>query len=463
MADRYQAYPEYKDSGVEWLGDLPAHWGVKKLKYLIKKLDSGVSVNADSEPANSNEIGVLKTSCVYTKAFRSEENKKVIEEELKRVSCRVKKGQLIISRMNTPELVGACAPVLHEYDNLYLPDRLWQTEFYSAGDHDAHYVHSVSLLQGFRDQIKMVAAGTSSSMQNIAKEDFLGIYIPHPSAREKQHIRQFLDHETAKIDTLIEEQQSLIRLLKEKRQAVISHAVTKGLNPNAPMKDSGVEWLGEVPGHWGVSALGYYSNLNTGATPERSQSRYWLGDIPWIKTGEVKYDTIYKTEECISEEALQESSVQLSPPGTLLMAMYGQGVTRGRVAILGVSATYNQACVAISPNKHVSSEFLRFYFMAAYHAIRDGGNETSQMNLNADIVGKFKVTIPLKKEQADIVAFLERELVQYDVLIEEANTAIELSKERRTALISAAVTGKIDVRHWAAPATEQKQEAVEDM
>jgi len=265
---------------------------------------------------------------------------------------------------------------------------------------------------------------------------------------ERENIANFLDHETAKIDTLIEKQQQLIKLLKEKRQAVISHAVTKGLNPNTPMRDSGVEWLGEVPEHWGVSCLGYFAQISTGATPDRSKQIFWGGDIPWVKTGEVKYDEIYETEEHITLEGVENSAVTISPSGTLLMAMYGQGVTRGRVAILGISATYNQACAAIIPNEKIWNQYLRYYFMAAYHAIRDGGNETSQMNLNADIVSKFKITVPQIIEQHQIVKFLGDELKTFDILISKACDAIELMQERRTALISAAVTGKIDVRNW---------------
>jgi type I restriction enzyme S subunit len=220
------------------------------------------------------------------------------------------------------------------------------------------------------------------------------------------------------------------------------------------MKDSGVEWLGQVPEHWGVSALGYYSMLNTGATPDRSKNQYWGGTIPWIKTGEVRYDTIYETEETITQAALSETSVRLSKPGTLLMAMYGQGITRGRVAILGVSATYNQACVAITPNSKLTNDFLKFFFMAGYDALRDGGNETSQMNLNADIVSKFKVLVPSYEEQIDIVSFLRIKLAHYEQLINKSEHAIALMQERRTALISAAVTGKIDLRGWEPPAEE---------
>lgn len=136
------------------------------------------------------------------------------------------------------------------------------------------------------------------------------------------------------------------------------------------------------------------------------------------------------------------------------MAMYGQGITRGRVAILGVSAAYNQACVAINPNQKIGNDFLKFFFMAGYDALRDGGNETSQMNLNADIVSKFKILVPPLDEQYDIVSLLELKLTNYDKLIIKSEDAIALMQERRTALISAAVTGKIDLRGWQPPKSE---------
>ena len=290
-----------------------------------------------------------------------------------------------------------------------------------------------------------------SNQTHLSNNIFKKYPILVPTNDEQQKIANFLDHETAKIDTLIAKQQQLIQLLKEKRQAVISHAVTKGLNPDAPMRDSGVEWLGEVPAHWDVSSLGYYSSISSGATPDRSKSQYWGGDVPWVKTGEVKYDEINETEEQITSDGVANSAVTLSPPGTLLMAMYGQGVTRGRVALLGISATYNQACAAITPNGKIWNKYLRFFFMAAYHAIRDGGNETSQLNLNVDIVSKFKITIPEMTEQQAIVEFLGAELNSFDLLIDKSYSATLFMQERRTALISAAVTGKIDVRNWVSP------------
>jgi len=279
--------------------------------------------------------------------------------------------------------------------------------------------------------------------------------IPLPDYDEQTQIARFLDHETARIDALIEEQQRLIELLKEKRQAVISHAVTKGLDPTVPMKNSGVEWLGEVPAHWQVGALGYFAGIDTGATPDRGNPEYWGGDIPWIKTGEVNYENISQAEEHITREGVKNSAAKVAPKGTLLMAMYGQGVTRGRVAILDIEAAYNQACAGIFVDSRIRVEYLRLFFIAAYPYIRDGGNETSQMNLSSGHIAKINITVPPISEQMSVEHFLNTEMVRFDSLINEAGLLATHLQERRSALISAAVTGKIDVRGWQPPASTQ--------
>lgn len=412
---KYQKYAKYKDSGVEWLGEVPSHWKVTRLKFLAKIKNGQDYKHVEAE----NGFPVMGSGGQFT--FSTE--------------FMFDQPSVLLGRKGTID------------KPLFIDEPFWtvDTMYYTdvQKDIDVKYFYYLAKTILF-DRYSTNTALPSMTQENLNNFEF-SIACDFD---ERLAIRKFLDYETAKIDTLIAKQEKLIELLKEKRQAVISHAVTKGLNPNVAMKDSGVEWLGEVPEHWSVSALGYYSYLNTGATPDRSNSNYWEGDVPWIKTGEVRYDTIFSAEESITDLALKQTSVQLSPPGTLLMAMYGQGITRGRVALLGVSATYNQACVAINPNSKVWNEYLKLFFMAAYHAIRDGGNETSQMNLNADIVKKFKITIPPLDEQHQIVGNLNKEIPKIDSLIEKAESVIKLMQERRTAVISAAVTGKIDVRDW---------------
>ncbi|HGM6604263.1 MULTISPECIES: restriction endonuclease subunit S [Serratia] len=442
---KYKAYPEYKESGVEWLGELPAHWTTLAIKHVAQLNPSKSYISVEKMKGmcsfipmeklkfNSLCLDEIKDVTDVYNGYTYFENEDILIAKV--TPCFENKNMVVAHDLNNGIGFGSseiyvlrCNDII---DNDFLFYRLQEDNF-------------MSIAEG-----AMTGAG---GLKRVPSEVLNNFKFGLPSKKEQSIIVDFLDHETAKIDNLIEKQQQLIELLKEKRQAVISYAVTKGLNPDVPMKDSGVEWLGEVPEHWKVSSLGYYSSLNTGATPDRSNSKYWNGEIAWIKTGEVNYNNICSSEEKITWEAVKNTSVRLSPPGTLLMAMYGQGITRGRVAILDISATYNQACVAISPSETLLNVYLRLFFIAGYHAIRDGGNETSQMNLNADIVRKFKILVPPLSEQKEIVSYLDCHLPQIEMLVERADSVIALLQERRTALISAAVTGKIDVRDWVAPA-----------
>ncbi len=215
-----------KDSGVEWLGEVPEHWGVLRLKHLIESLESGVSVNAADIPARTDEVGVLKTSCVYTRTFRAEENKTVVPEDVHRVKCPVRKGAIIISRMNTPELVGASALVNEDVSNVYLPDRLWQTNFNQKVDLDSEYLAHFMTVEGFRVQISLAAEGASSSMQNIAKEDYLSINCLLPPLSEQQQIVQYIRQRLEYFSKLDSNANDAVNLLKERRTALISAAVT---------------------------------------------------------------------------------------------------------------------------------------------------------------------------------------------------------------------------------------------
>jgi len=208
----FPMYPAYKDSGVEWLGSVPEHWDVAPLKNSIDRIESGVSVNAVDTPAEGDQLGVLKTSCVYTGQFDAAENKAVILAEYDRVACPVVANTLIVSRMNTPDLVGAAGVTKRHHPTLFLPDRLWQV--FTRGVR-ADFLHYWTQTPGYRAQVEMACAGTSSSMQNLGQDDFRSFIFPRPTADEQSQVVAFLDHETTKIDALVTEQEQLITLLKE--------------------------------------------------------------------------------------------------------------------------------------------------------------------------------------------------------------------------------------------------------
>lgn len=213
-----------KDSGVEWIGDIPNSWDVLKLKYVIAFIESGVSVNASQSAAGEGKIGVLKTSSVSKYSFRPEENKEVNLDELGRVSCPVRANTIIVSRMNTPELVGACGYVEQDYPNLFLPDRLWQVHFLNSVV--VKYVWYYLSSNYIRNYYSSLSSGTSSSMQNISKGQFENARLLLPPPEVQRDIVKFLDKKCATLDSLVAEKESLIADLEAYKKSLIFEVVT---------------------------------------------------------------------------------------------------------------------------------------------------------------------------------------------------------------------------------------------
>lgn len=215
-----------KDSGVEWIGEIPEGWEMIPLKLLIEDLESGVSVNSyASQKVVGKEIGILKTSCVFNLKFEPDENKKVVEAEVERVTCQVRKGRIIISRMNTPQLVGASGLVKKDADNLYLPDRLWQT-VYSEIEFSRKWLSYALICDSIRHSIMGISTGTSSSMKNITKGNFLSLKVPFPPLNTQTDIVRKLEFNLNSIDEIGNILSKKLSLVKEYRQALISEVVT---------------------------------------------------------------------------------------------------------------------------------------------------------------------------------------------------------------------------------------------
>lgn len=421
---KYQAYAEYKDSGVEWLGEIPARWQLKKLKYLCKV------TTGSKDTVNAVEDGK------YPFFVRSQ----------------------TIERINS---VGAdCEAVLTAGDGV----GVGKVYHYYNGKFDFH--QRVYMLYEFSSVIgRFVYYYLSSNFYKVALEgnakstvdslrlpQFLNFEFSVPSRSEQNLIVNFLDHETAKIDHLIEKQQQLIELLKEKRQAVISHAVTKGLDPNVPMKDSGVEWLGEVPEHWVTSKLKYYTNqIVDGAhfTPTYVES-----GVPFLRVTDIHNDEIDMGNiKYIPESEHQELIKRCKPEiGDLLLSKNG---TIGVAKLVNWDWQFSifvSLCL-IKFKKRLMAEFAEYFFKSYEIQEQIFGliKKSTVINLHLDKIQNFWFSIPPIDEQKEIVRTLDEKTKELNTLILKAESAIQLMQERRTALISAAVTGKIDVRNWQAP------------
>lgn len=442
----YKAYPAYKDSGVEWLGPVPEHWEVSSLKYLVSAIDSGTSVNATDTPAREGEFGVLKTSCVYSGTFDPAENKAIVLEEYGRVSCPLVVGSLIVSRMNTPDLVGAAGLVRHAPDGIFLPDRLWQVSFSGMMPTFSYYW---SQSDSYRTQVKKVCTGTSSSMQNLSQDQFKDFVLGVPAEGEQQLITAHLDRETARIDALIEKKTRFIQLLREKRQALITHAVTKGLNPNVKVKDSGVEWLGEMPEHWELKQLKHLVRFKSGGTPSKDNIAFWDGDTPWASAKDLKQEMLADTINHLTQLAVESGAASLVPSGSILVVVRGMILARlFPVVETQVPMAINQDLKALIPSEDLNSRYLAHLLRGSsaesLSRLEEAGHGTKALRMENWV--SMEMPVPPLHEQLAIVAMLDTQAARIDSLATKSEHSIALLKERRSALITAAVTGQIDLR-----------------
>jgi type I restriction enzyme S subunit len=315
------------------------------------------------------------------------------------------------------------------------------------------------LLQAARKELEELATGNVLKILNTDRLGALGVVkVPE---EEQRTIAAFLDHETARIDRLIEKQQRLIELLKEKRQAVISHAVTKGLDPDVPMKDSGVEWLGQVPAHWLVAGFKKYLALIVdyrGKTPNKTESGVFLVTARNIKNGIVDYSL---SQEFISEDEYEEVMRRGKPEvGDVL---FTTEAPLGEVAqVDDVSVALAQRIIKFRGQPEVlNNAFLKYFIQseAFQQGLKTYATGSTALGIKAERLVYLKQLVPPWKEQLRIVEMIEAQMLRIGQVEKSAQQAIALMKERRTALISAAVTGKIDVRNWQPNTSTQAAES----
>jgi len=435
---RLPRYPKYRSSTIPWAIEIPEHWELRKTKFLFDLMQ---------RPCREDD-GIVTAFRDGEVTLRSNRRIDGFTNALQEIGYQgIRHGDLVIHAMDAfagaigvSDSEGKSTPVYSvcrpkpDVSNSWYYGRLLR--------HMA--------LSGF---INALAKGIRERSTEFRWAEAGNVLLPVPSIKEQSSIVEFLDRETAKIDALVEEQRRLIELLKEKRQAVISHAVTKGLNPDAPMKDSGIEWLGEIPEHWKVGPIKRWFRTTSGGTPPTDRPEEFYtdeGGFPWIRTTDLNNGVLETFEVSITEKAISATACSMLPKGCVLVAMYGGEGTIGKNSLLAIPACINQAVCALVPNAEFSERFTHRYieFFRPYWMI---GAESSRKdpNISQDLIRNAAILCPPGGEQLAIADYLDHETVRFDRLMTEATRAIDLLQERRTALISAAVTGKIDVRGMA--------------
>ena len=446
---KYQAYAEYKDSGVEWLGEIPSHWEKILFKRVVLQVKDGTHgthqrveegsylLSAKNVFNHGIEIG-LTESRIPNKDYQE-----IVSNGFP------KKGDILVTCVGT--IGRSCVytfekPIAFQRSVAFLRlNSQCDSKYYK------YFIESKQYQSQLESLIK------SSAQGGVYMGDLINTVVANCDFLEQKQISNFLDHETSKIDHLIEKQQQLIELLKEKRQAVISHAVTKGLDPNVPMRDSGVEWLGEVPEHWQVGRIKHLAQIiSKGTTPTTMGGDFVEEGIRFLKAENIgkgfrvnNYPEFFiseKVDEQLARSRLKEHDV------LVIIA----GATTGLASVLQkelLPANTNQAVSFIRllnfNYSHWVSHWLTTQF--AQSVIWMGAVQAAQPNLSMESLGNIYIAIPPVEEVIEILKDIEFKLESFESLINKAQQQISLMQERRTALISAAVTGKIDVRNWQAP------------
>ncbi len=446
MMNELKPYPAYKDSGVPWLGEVPEHWVLLRMKTLLRER---VEKGFPDEPL----LAATQTKGVVRK--EQYENRTVLALKdlhlLKLVRC----GDFVISLRSFQggiEFAREQGIISPAYTVLY-PNNLQNQAFLAWLFKSKPYIENLSLfVTGIRQG------------QNIDYEKLSRSALIVPTLLEQAAIVRFINHAERRICRFIRTKLKLIKLLEEQKQAIIHQAVTRGLDPNIRLKPSGVEWLGDVPEHWEVRKLRSLFKLHgSGTTPLGDD--YYGGDVSWVMTGDLQDRVLSRTKRTVTDKALNEvSALRLYPAGSLLVAMYG--ATIGKTGILSMDACTNQACCVLAEPREDGNVV---YFQAVVNIARPelvrqsyGGG---QPNINADVVRSLRIPVPPKAEQHIIVEQLKVKGTFLDEAVAQTQREISLIREYRTRLIADVVTGKLDVREAAdrLPVESDESELVDEV
>ena len=432
-------YPKYKNSGVAWLGDIPEHWELAPLKRGFD-VCLGKMLQPEASSAEDLLLPYLRAANVQWCGVDIADVKNMWFSEKDRNQLKLLNGDLLISEGGD---VGRSAIWHSELEECYIQNSINRVRGRLENQNRfLYYWISTIKNKGYIDVIC-----NKSTIAHFTAEKVAAVPVPFPPSSEQTTIAAFLDRETAKIDALIAEQEKLITLLAEKRQATISHAVTKGLNPNAPMKNSGVAWLGDVPEHWEITPIKGMALLKGGAGfPDNEQGLEGeeLGFYKVAALGKTDTYILLSAENTVSRDTAHRLGAFVFPERTIVFAKVGAALLLGRIKELPEAACIDNNMMGMVINQaKIDVSFLRYAMsLVRFDLIANPGAVPS---VNAGQIGNFQLTNPPLAEQTTIAAFLDRETAKIDALTAEAKRGIGLLKERRAALISAAVTGKINV------------------
>ncbi|WP_077388741.1 restriction endonuclease subunit S [Helicobacter bilis] len=430
----------YKPSGIEWLGEIPQSWEIRRLKHLTI-LFTGESIkDADKDKYSivENAIPYIATKDIGLDSNDVNYNNGMFIQNDDTGFKRAYKNSTLLC------LEGANAGK----KIAFLNQEVCFVNKLCCISNKSKELDSKALFYFFQGSFfkNTFFSNISGLIGGVTTTQLGNFKIPLPPLQEQKEIAEFLDSKCEKIQNYIDKKQKLITLLQEKKQALINEAATKGLNPNIESKNSDIEYLGLIPHHWEVVRSGLiYKNISSGTTPQSDNDEYYKnGNIFWINSGDLNDSVLTNSKNKITQKAMMaHSALKIFPKGSLIIAMYG--ATIGKVSILGIDACTNQACCVLCESKYLNTRFVFYYFVAKRQDLISMAYGGGQPNISQDIIKNFKIPLPPLQEQEEIAAFLDSKVAQIDSAIEKTKKQIELVKEYKNTLINEAVCGRIRV------------------
>lgn len=426
MMERYR---EYKDSGVKWLGEIPSHWEVVPLRKYLK-------INTRRNMPEAQLLSVTREEGVIVRNVESkEENHNYIPDDLSNYKY-VQRGQFVINKMKSWQ--GSYG--VSNYDGIVSPAYF----VYDLNYPNKDYFNIAIRSRMFSPFFSKYSKGIRVDQWDLTPEALKIIPFLEPPKAEQDAIVRYLDSATSEIDKAIAMQQKMIDLLNERKQIIIQNAVTKGLDENVEMKESGVEWIGKIPKHWEVLKLKRCAIIKTGTTPPTSNLKYFEnGDIPWFTPGDINDMNLHLSSKTITKKAIEDNVGRLFPAKSIYFV--GIGATVGKVASCDFEASSNQQINAIMCNDRLDYKFATYCLLMEQRIIRETTNFVTLPILNQSSTGLINIVVPPKSEQQQIVTYLDSEMQRFDSAITNCQRQITLLQERKQIIINEVVTGKVRV------------------
>ncbi len=424
-----------KDSGIEWIGEIPENWDAVKLSYLFEIIGSGTTPTSTNSDYYDGEYNWLQTGDL---------NDKEITTTSKTITQKAVDDYSTLTLYNKGTIVMAMyGATIGKLGILNIDSYTNQACCAMSRPVNIQPKFVYYWLMCNKENIVNLSMG--GGQPNISQGIISTLKITIPKEITKQNeIVKYLDKKCAEIDALIKAKEKTNALLKEQRQSIIYEAVTKGLNPNIPMKDSGIEWIGNIPEHWNTKKIKYCFTLIAGATPKSSNSEYWDGNIVWITPADYKTEDVFieKGHKNITDEGMQSCATTLIPENCII---FSKRAPVGLVAINRVPLCTNQGCISCIPHNDISSKFYYYVMSVFEEQFELFASGTTFKEISADSFANFLLPNTTFDEQVEIVNYLDKKCAELDTIIKSNRTIIEKLKEYRKSIIFEAVTGKVEI------------------